>query len=394
MPLESANPVAALNGSGRPDTTSLVLESAPAPASERASQPDVSSAAAKSAGHPDVSVIVLNYNGAAWLDRCLSSLMAQTIAPRIEVIVADNASTDSSDLLAADLLQARPGWCVRHCVQNLGYCGGNNEAARWAKGQFLLFLNTDTWLEPNCLEELLGEVRSANAVAATPLVLDYRDDTLQSSGELGFDLFGLPCGPRSWSGRQEVLIANGPALFVEASWFRKLGGFDEKFFMYADEYDLCWRVWIAGGKVILAASARLHHRGSVTVNPDGGECMVENRTSDTKRYYANRNDLLVLLKNCEHLLLLFVPLQLGLLAFEALAMFVLVRRWSFLRRAYLEAIRDCWRLRGHILAERRRVHGFRQRGDFWMLRFLQPHLNRWREFRRFSRFGLPRVDSK
>ena len=164
--------------------------------------------------------------------------------------------------------------------------------------------------------------------------------------------------------------------------------------MYADEFDLCWRVWVAGGKVILAASARLHHRGSAAVNPGGGECMVENRTSDTKRYYANRNDLLVLLKNCQHLLLLFVPLQLGMLALEALAMSVLVRRWSFLRRAYFEAVRDCWRLRGHIMAERRRVGGFRQRGDFWMLRFLQPHLNRWREFRRFRRFGLPRVDSK
>jgi GT2 family glycosyltransferase len=343
---------------------------------------------------PESSVVILNYNGAAWLDRCLTSLAAQTIAAKIEVIVADNASTDNSEFLAADLLQDKPNWRVLQYLSNLGYCGGNNEAARRAQGEFLLFLNTDTWLEPDCLERLLEEVREVRAVAATPLVMEYRDSEMQSSGERGFDLFGLPCGPDVWSGQQEVLIANGPSLFIRTDWFRRLGGFDAEFFMYADEYDLCWRIWMAGGRVILAPTARMHHRGAVAVNPNGGEKMVENRTSDTKRYYANRNGLLVLLKNCQHLLLLLVPLQLMLLAVEALAMYLVVRRWSYVRRAYLEAVRDCWRLRGHVLAERRRLRSFRRRGDFWMLRFLQPRLNRWREFRRLRQFGLPKVDSK
>ena len=365
-----------------------------APAGTPGTGATVPTGAETPAATPDITVVVLNYNAAAWLDRCLSSLLTQTIAPRIEVLVADNASTDSSDLLAADLLKERSDWQVLRYGRNLGYCGGNNEGARHARGQYLLFLNADTWLEPECLERLLDEVRAAKAVVATPLVMDYRDDNLQSSGEPGFDLFGLPCGPDKWAGRQEVLIANGPALFVNAAWFQKLGGFDPEFFMYADEYDICWRAWVAGGKVILASSARLHHRGSIAVNPGGGEQMVENRTSDSKRFYANRNALLVLLKNCQHFLLLLVPLQLGMLAVEALAMSVIVRRWSFLRRAYLDALGDCWRMRRHIMAERRRVRQFRQRGDFWMLRFLQPRLNRWREFRRCRRFGVPKVDSK
>jgi GT2 family glycosyltransferase len=343
---------------------------------------------------PAISVIVLNFNGAAWLDRCLTSLAAQTIADDIEVIVADNGSKDNSDLLAADLLQHKPGWRVLRHRKNLGYCSGNNEAARRARGKFFLFLNTDTWLEPDCLERLLEEVRAADAVAATPLVMDYRDDRMQSVGESGFDVFGLPCGPVRWSRSQEVLVACGPALFVEAGWFRRLGGFDTCFFMYADEFDLCWRIWQAGGRVILAPSARLHHRGAVAVNPNGCECMKENRTSDTKRFYANRNGLLVLLKNCRHVLLLLALLQVALLAVEAAAMALLVRRWSFVRRAYLEAVWDCWRLRRHIISERRRIHQFRRHGDFWMLRFLRPRLNRWREFRRFQRFGLPRVDRK
>ena len=164
--------------------------------------------------------------------------------------------------------------------------------------------------------------------------------------------------------------------------------------MYADEHDLCWRVWLAGGKVVLVPSARMHHRGAVAVNPKGCQRTVEIRTSDTKRFYANRNSLLVLLKNSQHVLLLLVLPQALLLGLEALALAALTRRWSHFRRAWIEALWDCWRLRGHILAERRRLRKVRQHGDFWLLRFLRGRFNRSTELRRCWRLGLPKVDAK
>ena len=118
---------------------------------------------------------------------------------------------------------------------------------------------------------------------------------------------------------------------------------------------------------------------------------VEFRTSDTKRFYANRNSLLALMKNAQHVLLLLVPLQLCLLAVEALAALVLVRRWSFISRAYLGAVVDCWRLRGHVLVVRKRIRRFRRRGDLYMLRFLRLRLNRWDEIQRLRRQGVPKV---
>jgi GT2 family glycosyltransferase len=344
---------------------------------------------------PLISVVVLNYNGTAWLDRFFASLAAQTVAPDLEILFADNASTDHSDLLAADLLKDRPNWHLLRFGENLGCSGGYNEAARQARGQYLLFLNPDLWLEPDCLERLLHELRAADAVVATPLVMEYQDDTVQSAGEAGFDVFGFVSGPGRCFQPQQVWVANGPAIIVNTDWFRKLGGFDARFFMYAEEYDLCWRTWLAGGKVILAPSARLHHRRSaLAAHSQSGQAMTQNRTSDTKRFYANRNGLLVLLKNSQHLLLFLVPLQLCLLAAEALVMGLLSRRISHVRRAYLEAVLDCWRLRRHIVAERRRLRNLRRHGDFWMLRFLRGRLNRWRELRWFLRFGLPKVDSK
>src|SRR5208282_5762419 len=115
---------------------------------------------------------------------------------------------------------------------NFGYAGGNNLAAGLAQGRYLLFLNNDTWMEPDCLEQLLQQVEAAGAVAATPLVMDYVDNRMQSVGESGFDIFGLLCGPAKWSHRQEIFAACGPAVLIERGWFQNLGGFDPHFFMY------------------------------------------------------------------------------------------------------------------------------------------------------------------
>ena len=340
---------------------------------------------------PQVSVIVLNYQGARWIERCLESLREQTIFAEIEVIVGDNASSDGSDKLAEGLLQSWPnGRFIQH-GENLGYCEGNNRAALAAQGGFLFFLNNDAWLEPECLEKLLAEVRVRDAQAATPLILNYSDDSIQPIWGAGFDLFGLPSFATRYDRGSELFMPPGCSFLIERKLFDQCGRFDKELFMYADELDLSWRVWISGGCAISVPGARLHHRLSAQVNPKGGGEIVELRTSDTKRYYANRNGLLVLLKNCQHFLLFMAALQLGLWAAEALVSLLLVRRWSFVRKAYWEALADCWRLRDHVRAERKRIRRWRRRSDVWMLRFLRRRFNRWDELKRMIRYGPPKV---
>lgn len=344
--------------------------------------------------HPPVrvSVVILNFNGKPWLARCLESLGRQTIFSQIQVIIADNASTDGSDRLAEALLARWPGNAVfLQNGANLGYCEGNNRGAAAATGQYLFFLNNDTWLEPDCLECLLREVERAGATAATPLVLNYADDTFQSVGAAGFDIFGLVTSRGGFPHTRPVLMPEGCSYLVERELFHRVGCFDAEFFMFADEADLSWRVWIAGGKAVAVPAARLHHRGAAQVNPQGGEQTVEFRTSDTKRFFANRNALLVLLKNGQHLLLLLVPLQILLLLAEAAVSLVVVRRWNHLRRAYLGALKDCWRLRRHLAKERARIRSYRRRSDWWMLRFLRPSLNRAHELLRAWRSSRLRM---
>ncbi len=342
---------------------------------------------------PLISVIIINFMGKPWLKRCLGSLRNQTIFSQLEIIVSDNASPDQSGRLAAEYMQDWPDGRVIQFGRNFGYSEGNNRAAGQAKGQYLFFLNNDTWLEPDCLEHLMQEVRESGATAAAPLIMNYVDDSVQSAGAGGYDIFGFMSLQPDPSIRRDIFVAIGCSLLIETDQFRELGGFDGQFFMYADEYDLCWRVWLSGGRVILAPSARVHHRQAAAVNPKGFEQVLEIRTCDTKRYYATRNNLLVLLKNARHLLLALIPLQLLLLTAEALAMWILTRRWSFVRRSYGEALCDCWRLRKHVFAERRRLRKLRRRGDIWFLRFFRWRLNRWEELVRMRRLGLPKVDA-
>ena len=342
---------------------------------------------------PLVSVIVLNYNGAPWLNRCLGTIRTQTIFDDLEVILADNASPDKSDLLAAELMKDWPNGQVLQHGANLGFCEGNNRAAERASGRYLFFLNNDTWLEPECLANLVKTVQQSQANAGEPLIIDYEDDSgLCGVGE-GFDVFGLLSVGEPGPSTREVFVVGGCSYLIERELFWRLGGFDTKFYMYADEFDLSWRLWVAGARAVIAPSARLHHRGAANVNPQGGGRTLEQRTSDTKRFYTTRNCLLLLLKNCQHVLLLMVPLQILLLAAEALVGFVIVRRWSFVKRVYVDAILGCWQLRGHVLSERQRLGKLRRLSDWKMLRFLRWRLNRWYELKNLWHRGLPKIST-
>lgn len=341
-----------------------------------------------------VTVIVLNYNGARWLERCLHSVQSQTIFERLEIIVADNASPDRSDLMAADLTKGWPNCRVIQHGRNLGFCEGNNRAAELASGKYLLFLNNDTWLERDCIEQLVTGVEAMGAQAGEPLIIDYEDDSVLCPVGEGFDIFGMLSIGKPGIISREIFVVGGCSYLIRRDLFERLGGFDSKFYMYADEFDLSWRVWVAGGVSVLVTKARLHHRSAANVNPEGGSRIMEQRTSDTKRFYTNRNGLLLLLKNCQHVLLLMVPLQLLILTLEGLVAMVLIRRWNFIKRAYLDAVCACWHLRSHILSERRRIAGFRQRTDWEMLRFLCFRPNRWDELLNVLSRGLPKVSPK
>jgi GT2 family glycosyltransferase len=332
--------------------------------------------------NPLVSVVMSNQNGHDWLPRCFESLRKQTVFDRLEVIMVDNCSTDDSVTLAREALADFPSFQVIQNAEDLGFTGGNNVGVRAARSDLVFFLSNDTWLEPDCLEVLIRETIAAGADAAGPLVLNYADDEVQSMGAGGLDLFGMMAYGSPLVGTGERFALAGCGFLMKTAVFNRVGGFDLQHFMYAEETDLCWRVIIAGGKIVGVPDAKMHHRVHGRV------------TSETKRFLANRNGLLMLMKNGRNILLLLLLPQMVLLLAEALVSLVLVRRWSYVRKAYLSAIGGAFGLVGHVRQYRRRIRAFRQHGDLWMLRFIRFKPARWNELARLVRSGMPQINQK
>jgi GT2 family glycosyltransferase len=340
---------------------------------------------------PLVTVVLVCHNDGRWLPRCLESLRSQTIFERMELIIADNASQDGTDELARNLIANWPNAQLMPTGGDNGFDVACNRGAAAASGQYLYFPNPDTWLEPDCLEHLFETAEWESAGCAGGLILEYEDDRVQARGCVGFDFCGNGIEPRKTQTPEQLLYVHG-FFFIRKDLYVRLGGFDEKFFMYGEEPDLSWRIWISGEKIVPALTARIHHRGSASVNPAGGNKIIENRTSTHRRFLSNRNSLLFIAKNCQHLLLLMLLPCAVLVWLEGLFVLLMTRNPAIAKCVSLDVFADCWRLRGHIFSERKRIRSFRRRGDFWMLRFFRPGFGRSYEIKAILKRGFPKFN--
>jgi hypothetical protein len=138
--------------------------------------------------------------------------------------------------------------------------------------------------------------------------------------------------------------------------------------------------------------AKIHHRGAVGVNPDGGVIIAENRTSVRKRFLANRNRLLIISKNAQHILLFMLLPCAALILLEGLFVLLMTRNAAIAKKISLDVFADFWRMRGHVFQERKRIRSFRRRGDFWMLRFFRLGFGRSHEIKAILKRGFPKFN--
>ncbi len=236
-----------------------------------------------------VSVVVVNYNGRAHLERCLPVLAAQTYRD-LEVIVVDNASTDgSAEWVAAHF----PRVCLVRAPTNLGFAGGNNLGIRAARGTFIATLNNDTEVEPDYVERFVAPMRDPNVGSCAALMLEFdRRERIDSAGiridRAGFAwnrLAGQPA--ESITRGQEVWGACAGAALYRRAMLDEIGLFDEGYFGFYEDVDLAWRARRAGWKCILVPSARVYHI-------HGGSFR---RGSYYKMYLLARNRWWTILKN-------------------------------------------------------------------------------------------------
>jgi GT2 family glycosyltransferase/glycosyltransferase involved in cell wall biosynthesis len=240
-----------------------------------------------------VSVVVLNYRGAADTIACLGGFEEiDWPADRLELIVVDNASGDDS---VERIRRAFPDVRIVESPTNTGFAGGCNLGAREASGEFLALINNDARPDPAWLRaaiEVLDRDSSVTCVASK--VLDWEGKTIDFvDGALSFDgqayklHVGEPDDP-IYDAEGDVLFASGAALVIRAAAFADVGGFDDSYFMFFEDVDLGWRLWLLGHRVRFVPGSKVFHRHHATIARFG---------KWREHYLLERNALFTIYKN-------------------------------------------------------------------------------------------------
>lgn len=260
----------------------------------------------------DLSVLIVSYNSRHLLDTLLDGLARELAPLQAEVVLVDNASHDGS----ADHVAARHPWVrLVRSEHNLGFAAGNNLAARHAQGRVLLMLNPDALPEPGAIARGLVRLqRDARVGMAGGRLIDEAGVT-QPSGRLFPNLArefivlsGLAARfprsrlwgamDRSWADpAQPAQVDWVPGAFALMSHvlFDRLGGFDERFFLYYEEVDLCRRVQAAGYRVMLWPDLRVQHIGGASARTVEGGAV--SRSGSQLTLWRARSGLLYYRKN-------------------------------------------------------------------------------------------------
>lgn len=224
-----------------------------------------------SSNSPDLSVIIVTRNTCALTCAALRSVFDSQDGFTKEVVVVDNGSTD--DTPAAVSREFPSVNCVRSRT-NLGFARANNLGARRARGEFLVLLNSDARLKPDTLAEVVGWMRQHPECGLAGVQLLNPDGSRQNSianlPSLATELLNKSLlrrlFPRRFPGKEhpfkepvEVESVIGACMFIRASVWRTIGGFDERFFFFLEETDFCRQVRARGWKVCHLPQAQAWH---------------------------------------------------------------------------------------------------------------------------------------
>ena len=242
---------------------------------------------------PAISVLIVAYQSAPTLPRCLAALAAQTFRD-FEIIVVDNASSDGAPQRAREQAAlANLTLALIEAGDNLGFAAGNNLAAQRARGQWLALLNPDAFPQGDWLENLMQAAKAMPQFAsfASVQLSDDHRDVLDGAGDV-LTLAGVPY--RGGYGRKpqalftgQVFSACGAAHLILRDLFVDMGGFDERFFCYCEDVDLGYRLRLKGHATVLVPGAVVQHVGSAVLGA----------RSDFALYHGARNRLWLLVKN-------------------------------------------------------------------------------------------------
>ncbi len=245
-----------------------------------------------------ISCIILNWNGKQYLKDCLDSVLSSSYK-NLKVIVVDNASTDgSSEFIKNNYKKV----VVIENKTNLGWTGGNNKGIKYALGKktdFIFILNNDTQIDKKCIEELAKEIDEKDEIGIVgPKIflkvngkktnrISFAGGKFKPNRYFGVHIGNNKLDSKAYGKVKQTEFVTGAAIMIKNEVFKKVGLFDDKYFIYYDEADFCMRARKKGYKIFYVPTAHVYHDFSGTVELN----------SPFQNYYTTRNHYLFVEKN-------------------------------------------------------------------------------------------------
>lgn len=276
----------------------------------------------------EATVVIPNYNGIAYIERCLNALRKQSISA-FHIIVVDNGSTDgSSEIIKSCYTEVE----LIAFNENTGFCKAVNAGIKQAKTPYIILLNNDTEAEEQFVEELLKAVkRSPRIFSCSAKMLDfYKRNMIDDAGNMYCALGwayarGKGRSDQYYNKYCKVFSSCAGAAIYKKSVFDEIGLFDERHFAYLEDIDIGYRARIFGYENRYAPDARVYHIGSATSG---------SRYNELKVRLSARNNIYLIYKNMPVLQFL-INLPLILLGIFIKLLFFIKKR---LGMAYLSGI--------------------------------------------------------
>ncbi len=296
-----------------------------------------------------VSIVLVTWNSAPYLRRCLDGILQQTYLDR-ELIVVDNASSDPS----ADLVAPHATRVIRNAT-NRGFSAAVNQALAVASGEFLLVLNPDCCLEAEYVERLV-EVFEERVGSATGLLIRARGWDIEPTRDIDSAGMRMTRNGRHLdittrpAGLTEVFGVSGAAAMYRVAFLRDISvdgeALDEDFFAYREDADLAWRGRLRGWKAVCEPRAVAYHVRRVT--PERRRALP----ADVNLHSVKNRFLLRIRNEGAHLALRNAP-------FELARDLVVIVAALTIERSSLPAFAWLWRNRKRVLAKRRLIQSRR-----------------------------------
>jgi GT2 family glycosyltransferase len=213
---------------------------------------------------PDISLIIVNYNGKRFLKHLIESIRRQSLLSHETIIVDNDSSDHSAEYIAKNFPEIK---LIRSA--NIGYGRGCNLGAKSAKGKFLIFLNPDLYLPQDCLLKILKFYRLKSSQYSQPIGcigihgIKFGSDpkSFPPAGGGIIDLFGTPRESHNPQYIEDSFFSMGTGLFIKNQVFKKIKGFTPNIFLYGEEIDLCWRLKTQGYRHFIDNNNYFFHLG-------------------------------------------------------------------------------------------------------------------------------------